>query len=123
MDHTYGFDAIEKTRWQIRTIKRRLGTYLVRSITYKVQETYPDARALWVKKHEDGTYRVQALFGVSHRYLCTVEDGGIATWTSQNLDYEVDLLVRTQHPRVRKAGQEDADMYSIHLLVDKTTKE
>ena len=88
-----GFDELEKHKAKIKQLKGSLSRYLLRAIAFRVDEVFPEATHLHIVLYPDNVYRVWAVSSRRH-WLAVCEDDVAPTWTSINLDRDIDLVVR-----------------------------
>lgn len=124
METTIEFDALEKSKARTKRLKGSLSRALIESIRLRILEVFPEATRVHVVQHEDNVYRV---FGVTKRkkWLAVCEKNVAPTWTSVNLDQDIDLVMRLAWtPRIATHVRKDGtEIHSIALFSYPRTKE
>lgn len=87
------FDDLERHKAKIKRLKGSLFRNLLRAIAFRVEEVFPEATHIHIMLYPDNVYRVWAV-SQGKRWLAVCEDDVAPTWTSINLDKDIDLVVR-----------------------------
>jgi hypothetical protein len=112
------FDALERSKNKAKQLKGSLSRELLRAIAFRIEEVYPEATRAHVIMYPDNVYRVWAL-SAGKRWVTVCEDDVAPTWTSINLDQDIDLLIRLGwSPRIHTYTR--ADGIETHSLTLRT---
>lgn len=110
------YDDLDEYKDRVKRLKGSLTRYLLRSITFRLRPIFPTASRMHVVLYPDNVYRIWA---VTHgrQWLAVCEDDVAPTWTSINLDADVDLLIRLGwSPRIHTYTREDGvEVHSVEL--------
>lgn len=111
-----GFDALEAHKTKIRRLKGSLSRELMRAIATRIEGIFPEATHAHIVMYPDNVYRVWAVTS-GRKWLTVCEDGVAPTWSSINLDHDVDLVIRLGwSPRIRTYRRADGEeVHSITL--------
>lgn len=110
------FDELDELKDRIKRLKGSLTRNLLRSITFRLRPVFPTASRIHVVLYPDNVYRVWAVTA-GKRWLAVCEDDVAPTWTSINLDADIDLLIRLGwSPRIHTYMREDGvEVHSVEL--------
>lgn len=87
------YDDLEEYKDKIMRLRGALSRTLLSAIAFRVWGTYPDATHLHIVQYPDNVYRVWAVAS-GGRWVTVCEDDVAPTWTSINLDADIDLVIR-----------------------------
>jgi hypothetical protein len=87
------YDDLEKSKTRVKRLKGSLARELLHSVALRIEDVYPEATRAHVVLYPDNVYRVWAL-SAGRRWVAVCEDDVAPTWTSINLDRDIDLLAR-----------------------------
>lgn len=120
---TRPYDELDDYKDRVRRLKGSLSRYLLRSITFRLRPVFPTATRIHVVLYPDNVYRIWAVT-VGKRWLAVCEDYVAPTWTSINLDADVDLLIRLGwSPRIHTYVREDGiEVNSVQLEAGNTRR-
>jgi hypothetical protein len=112
------YDDLERQKAKIKKLKGSLSRELLRAITFRIEEIYPEATRAHIVMYPDNVYRVWAL-SVGKRWVAVCENDVAPTWTSINLDQDIDLIVRLGWcPRIHSYIRQDG--VEVHSLALRT---
>lgn len=117
METTIEFDALEKSKTRSKKLKGSLTRELLRSIAFRITAVFPEATRVHVVLYPDNVYRVWAV-SAGKRWLTVCEDDVAPTWTSINLDQDIDLVMRLGWtPRINSYTRPDGEeVHSLNLF-------
>lgn len=110
------FDEIEKYKTRADRLRGALFRELLRLIACRTKDVFPEATHIHTVLYPDNVYRVWAVTK-GRLWLAVCEDDVAPSWTSINMDRDVDLLVRLAWgPRVRIYTRQDGvEVHSLDL--------
>lgn len=111
-----GFDDLEKHKAKIKRLRGSLFRELLRAISFRLAEVFPEATHIHIVLYPDNVYRVWAV-SQGKRWLAVCEDNVAPTWSSINLDNDIDLVVRLAwNPRMKTYIRNDGvEVHSLAL--------
>jgi hypothetical protein len=112
------FDALEKAKTKVKKLKGSLTRELLRAIAFRIEEVYPEATRAHIVLYPDNVYRCWAL-SKGKQWVTVCENDVAPTWTSMNLDQDIDLIIRLGwNPRIRTYTRTDG--VEVHSLALRT---
>jgi hypothetical protein len=112
----YAFDELDAYKLRVKQLKGSLSRWLLRSITFRLRPVFPTATRVHVVLYPDNVYRIWAV-SEGKRWLAVCEKDVAPTWTSINLDNDVNLLIHLGwSPRINTYTREDGiEVHSVQL--------
>jgi hypothetical protein len=112
------FDDLERSKLRSKRLKGALFRELVRAVAFRIEQVYPEATRAHIVLYPDNVYRIWALTK-GKEWVTVCENDVAPTWTSMNLDKDIDLIMRLDwsprlHPYLRGDGVE------VHSLALRT---
>jgi hypothetical protein len=110
------FDDLEKSKARAKRLKGSLTRELLRAIDLRITQVFPEATRVLVVLYPDNVYRIWAVTA-GKRWLAVCENDVAPTWTSRNLDQDIDLLLRLAWtPRIDTYTRQDGvEVHSLKL--------
>jgi hypothetical protein len=87
------YDDLERSKTRVKKLKGSLARELLHSVVLRIEDVYPEATRAHVVLYPDNVYRIWAL-SAGKRWVTVCEDDVAPTWTSINLDRDIDLIAR-----------------------------
>jgi hypothetical protein len=117
------FDALEKSKTRTKKLKGSLTRELLHAIALRIEEVYPEATRAHIVQYPDNVYRCWAL-SKGNQWITVCEDDVAPTWTSMNLDQDIDLIVRLGwSPRINTYTRKDGvEVHSLMLRAQDRSK-
>lgn len=111
-----GFDELEQHKAKIKRLRGSLSRELLRAISFRLAEVFPEATHIHIVLYPDNVYRVWAV-SQGKRWLAVCADDVAPTWSSINLDNDIDLVVRLAwSPRINTYIRKDGvEVHSLAL--------